>query len=51
MQITTLVSAFVNSTLFEPNTVNRRTIQRFVGQIKPQLSKAAIFAVEDYFSM
>jgi hypothetical protein len=39
-----MVSEFVNDTL-----QNRDTVQEFIREIKPELRKAAMFAVKDYF--
>lgn len=51
MKIVSTVSGFVNSTLLMPGALREDVhIQKFVRDIKPELSKAAKYAVEDYFN-
>ena len=51
MKIVSSTSAFVNSTLLMPGALRKDDIQGFVREIKPELSKAAKYAVEDYFKV
>lgn len=50
-RIISAVSSFVGSTLLKPGLVDWDTIQRFVRELKPELTKAATFAVKDYYTM